>query len=107
MDKTEIESFFVWYIPAVLLSFYIFGSLHLNPEGIDFGAKLDFASSYLGSIICAAWLWLHTPKYGLNKWLWSFIGLGLGLYAIFFYFIYRATNKFKNENASKAGTDAA
>ena len=100
MDKKEIESFIMWYLPAIALSLYVYGSLYLSPEGISFGTQMDIGSSYLGHLICAFWLFKHAPKHQLNKWLWAVFGLGLGLFSMIFYFIYCTTNKNKQNGTS-------
>jgi hypothetical protein len=94
LQKQEIQNFIAWYVPAVLVTYFISGALFFSENGsVSFGYRLDFLASHLGAIICSGWLFINGSKQGLNKWLWGIFGLGAHLFAIVLYFGYMAFNK--------------
>ena len=101
MDKNEIQNFLLWYSPAALLTLAIYFAMYFSSSGsISWGLSIDFIATYLGNFICAFWLWVNCSTHRLNKWLWAVVALGLGIYCMFFYFLYVATNKAKHDGAS-------
>ena len=100
MSKEEIQSFIIWFLPAVAISYFVSGVLLFSETGgISFGHRLDFLVRHLSTIICGVWLFVRSPKHGLNKWLWGLFGLGAHLFAIVLYFGYVAFNQAIKRNA--------
>ncbi|MDD3482502.1 hypothetical protein [Azovibrio restrictus] len=105
MYKNEIQSFIVWYLPAIIGTHAMGVLLFFSDTGsVSLGYRADFLFSILGYVICGIWLFLNAPKHGLNKWLWGAFGLGGHLFAILLYFGNMAFNKSLNSQASPAGT---
>ena len=94
LQKQEIENFIAWYVPVVLVTYYVSGALFFSENGgLTFGYRLDFLASHLGALICGVWLFTNSSKHGLNKWLWGIFGLGAHLFAVALYFLYTEFNK--------------
>jgi hypothetical protein len=94
LEKREIQNFIIWYLPAIIINYFISGSLLFSERGsVSFGFQLDFLASHVAAFICAIWLFLNSRKHGLNRWLWGIFGLGSHLFGVVLYFGYVAFNK--------------
>jgi hypothetical protein len=59
LQKQEIQNFIIWYLPAILVTYFISGALYSSEKGsVSFGFRLDFLASHLGAFICAVWLFV-------------------------------------------------
>ena len=103
MYKKEIQSFIIWYIPAIIGAHFISIALFFSESGsVSFGYRVDFVLSSLGYFVCGIWLFINSPRHNLNKWLWGIFGLGVHLFAVVLYFIYVAFNKSLKEGTAQS-----
>ncbi len=97
MDKAELQNFILWFIPAAACSYLISASLLFSDNGVvSYGHRIDFLLTHANTFVCGVWLYIHSAKHGLNRWLWGLFGLGASLFAIVLYFGYVALNKRPN-----------
>ena len=125
--KQDVEKLLLWFIPIFIISAVV--QLYIQqypasvmgmPEGtttilasemswlekrftkgqlISYAHYLSVACNVSINILIAAWLFLTSPKYGFNKWLFLFFGLFAKYWALITFFCILFYENTANKNS--------